>query len=144
MDGIKVHLARVRKGVGNSYPVGAIVPAPLGMAISPSHWQGFPWGHIGRYADAVLPMGYWSYRTDCPENPDHCAYGYSAGNIERARDRTGLPVHEIGGVANRVTSDQVVDFVRATRDAKALGGSLYDYRTTAGAFWSSLRNLNLL
>jgi hypothetical protein len=137
-DGIRTHLARVRAGVGTAYPVGAIVPAPRGMALSPSSWEGFPWGSIGRYADVVLPMGYWSYRTDCPANPAHCPYRYTVNNVNDSRSFTRLPVHVIGGVADAVTASEVGDFARGASDARAYGASLYDYRTTASSFWSRL------
>lgn len=143
-DGVAIHLSRVRRAVGTSYPVGAIVPAPLGMAIRPWAWEGFPWATIGRLANVVLPMGYWSYRTDCETNPQHCPYGYTKGNIAEARRLTGLPVHIIGGVGHSVTAGEVADFVRGAREARAYGGSLYDYRTTAETFWTPLAGLNLL
>jgi hypothetical protein len=141
-QGVRTHLARVREGVGGAYPVGAIVPAPRGMALNPAAWAGFPWGDIGRSADVVLPMSYWSYRTDCPTNPAHCAYQYTRDNSADAARLTGLPVHVIGGVGDVVTTAGVADFVRAARDAHAFGGSLYDYKTTAPAFWPSLEQLS--
>lgn len=141
-DGIIEHSRRVRAGAGGTYPIVAITPAPLQMEVSPSSWAGFPWASIGKYSDAVAPMGYWSYRTDCDTKPEHCAYGYSHGNTTEARRLTGLPVHIIGGVGNRVTTSEVADFVRAAVNARAYGGSLYDLRTTAAGFWPSLEKLN--
>lgn len=142
--GITSHLARVRAGVGTIFPVGAIVPAPMGMAISPSNWIGFPWSSIGRYADVVLPMGYWSYRTDCSTNQKHCPYEYTRANIAKARGYTGLRVHVIGGIGNEVTTSEVADFVEGARDEHAYGGSLYDYRTTSTSAWTPLGDLNAL
>jgi hypothetical protein len=89
-------------------------------------------------------MSYWSYRTDCPTNPAHCAYRYTRDNSADAARLTGLPVHVIGGVGDVVTTAGVADFVRAARDAHAFGGSLYDYKTTAPAFWPSLEQLGQL
>ena len=91
-------------------------------------------------------MGYWSYRTDCSTNPQHCPYGYTLGNITEARTRTsGLPVHIIGGIADQVTAQGVADFIRAAHDAKAYGASLYDYRTTTNPnFWTILAGANTL
>ena len=140
--GVVRHLSRVRRNVGNFYPVGAIIPAPRGMALSPSSWAGFPFASIGRYADVVLPMGYWSYRTDRDTNPAHEAGRYTRDNITEARAKTGLPVHIIGGVADDVTASEVSRFTVAANDARAIGGSLYDYRTTASSFWSRLAPLN--
>jgi hypothetical protein len=142
---IATHLARVRYGATAAFPIGAITPAPLAMDIYPSSWTGFPWSSIGFYSNVVMPMGYWSYRTDCSTNPSHCAYGYSVGNINEARTKTaGLPVHLIGGIGDSVTSQGVSDFIRASHDAKAYGASLYDYRTTSSTVWSSLAGANTL
>jgi hypothetical protein len=142
--GVAAHLARVRAAVGARYPVGAIVPAPLGMALNPTAWAGFPWPEIGRHADVVLPMSYWSYRHDCPANPLHCPYRYTRGNAAEVARRTGLPVHVIGGVGDQVTAAGVHDFVDGAVDERAYGGSLYDYRTTAPAFWPDLERLGSL
>jgi hypothetical protein len=142
--GVAAHLARVRTAVGPGYPVGAIVPAPLGMALNPPIWAGFPWSEVGRHADVVQPMSYWSYRQDCPANPLHCPYQYTRGNTSGVASRTGLPVHVIGGVGDRVTAAGVNDYVDGALDEHAYGGSLYDYRTTAPAFWPELERLNSL
>jgi hypothetical protein len=143
-SGIVTHLDRVKKGAGSSFTVAAIVPSPIGMSLSPSSWQGFPWTSIGNRAHVVLPMAYWSYRTDCASNAAHCPYRYSIDNVNEARRLTGLPVHIIGGVGNDVTASEVSDFVAGTRAARAYGGSLYDYRTTASSYWPHLEKLNLL
>jgi hypothetical protein len=142
---IATHLARVRSGATAAFPVAAVIPAPLAMDISPASWSGFPWAAVGTNANIVMPMGYWTYRTDCATNSSHCAYGYSVGNINEARTKTGgLPVHLIGGVADKVTSQGVKDFIKATHDAKAYGASLYDYRTTSTSLWSILAGANTL
>jgi hypothetical protein len=142
---IASHLARVRTGVTAAYPIGAIVIPPLAMDIYPASWTGFPWAAVGTSSNVVLPMGYWSYRTDCSTNANHCPYQYSLGNINAARTRTGgLPVHLIGGIADSVTTQGVKDFIRASHDAKAYGAGLYDYRTTPSGYWSILAGANTL
>jgi hypothetical protein len=143
-DGVRTHLARVRQGVGGAYPIAAIVPAPRGMAFNPTAWAGFPWSDIGRYADVVMPMSYWSFRTDCATNPAHCPYAYTRDNSADSARLSGLPVHVIGGVGDGVTTTGVADYVQAARDARAHGGSLYDYKTTAAEAWPSLEQLNQL
>jgi hypothetical protein len=139
--GVAAHLARVRQGAGSGYPIGAIVPAPRGMALNPAAWAGFPWAAIGRDADVVLPMSYWSYRTDCATNPAHCAGPYTRDNIADSARLTGLPVHVIGGVGDGVTTAGVAGFVAAARAGAAHGGSLYDLKTTGPSFWPSLEQL---
>jgi hypothetical protein len=142
--GVAAHLERVRRQVGPDYPLGAIVPAPRGMALYAAKWAGFPWGSIARHADVVQTMGYWSYRGSCQARPAHCAYPYTAANLADAARLTGLPVHAIGGVADAVSTADVGDFARAARDARAVGASLYDYATTVPSFWPSLEPLDQL
>jgi hypothetical protein len=138
---VVTHLRRVRDQVGPLYPIGAITPPPTGMALNPDGWAGCPWAGIGRYSDVVLPMAYWSYRRDCPTNPHHCAYLYTKENAELSSRYTGLPVHVVGGVGDLVTTAQVRDFTTGAADSRSIGGSLYDYATTAPAYWPYLRLL---
>ena len=142
--GVASHIRKVRIAVGARYPVAAIVPAPLAMEIRPASWAGFPWKALADSSDVFMPMAYWSYRHDCPERPEHCAYGYTKGNVERIRALTGLPsvpVHVIGGVADTITTDDVAKFVSAANTVSAYGASLYDYRTTKPEYWAELAKL---
>jgi len=143
---IATHLARVRTGVTAAFPVGAITYPPLVMDMNPTAWSAFPWSAVGAQANVVLPMGYWSYRTDCSTNPQHCPYQYTLGNINESRSKTGgLLVHIIGGVADNVTVQGVTDFMKAAHDARAYGASLYDYRTTTNAqYWTIMAGANTL
>jgi hypothetical protein len=148
-NGIKSHLAGVRKGVGTVFPVGAITFAPLDMDRWPAGWSGFPWASVATYANTVMPMGYWTTsddRTRCTNGQtEYCVYGFAKTNILRVRSYTGLPVHDIGGVGDRVSgSSEVSQYVQGVRDAKAWGGGLYDYRTTNSSWWSTLDDLNAL
>jgi hypothetical protein len=128
-------------------PLASITPTPIGMAVAPARWAGFPWRDLAASSDALMLMSYWSYRSSCPQVPEHCAYGYTAGNIRRARALSGapkLPIHTIGGVADLITAKDVADFVKASKAAGAAGASLYDFRTTAPGFWTMLRALTRL
>lgn len=139
------HARRVRSKVGTLYPIAAIVPSPLAMEIRPQNWTGFPWQSLAAHANVFMPMAYWSFRDDCDEKPQHCASGYTSGNVQRVRDLTGkpgLPVHVIGGVSDAVTTDEVIDFVAAALAVKVYGASLYDYRTTEPEYWAPLAKLN--
>ena len=140
------HARRVRSKVGSGYPVAAIVPAPLAMEIYPENWTGFPWQSLAAHSNVFMPMAYWSYRHDCDSKPDHCASGYTSGNVERVRQltgRPGLPVHVIGGVADAITTEEVSDFVKAALAVKVYGASLYDYRTTKAEYWAHLKKFNV-
>ena len=156
-NGLAQHLHSVRLGIGPLFPIGAITPAPVAMTELTSSYNGFPWSSIKTDADVVMPMGYWSYRRSSPSQcsasvDTYCAYKYTKNNITLARSLTKLPVHEIGGVAvytlngssHTIPNSDVTDFVKGAREVDAYGGSFYDYRTTASAWWSILAGLNNL
>jgi hypothetical protein len=139
------HLARVR--AGTTGPVAAIVLPPVlqnGWP-DPNRFARFPWAAVTRYADGVLPMSYWTSFTPANRcaagDPQYCAYRYTRDNVLLSRQLTGLPVHVIGGVGDRATLAEVSDYVRASHDGAAAGGSLYDYRTTTAGFWPYLEQL---
>jgi hypothetical protein len=50
-----------------------------------------------------------------------------------------VPVHSIGGEADRATPADVRGFVAAVRSAGVLGASLYDARDTTPEMWRLLR-----
>jgi hypothetical protein len=143
--GVADHMRRVRILLGRKYPIAAITPAPPQMEVRPDYWAGFPWRSLGQHADVFMPMAYWSFRHDCDSNPAHCAYGYTRASVEEVRRLTGrpkVPVHVIGGVADSITTEDVVAYVKAATDANAYGGSLYDYFSTKPDYWAPLAKLN--
>lgn len=147
--GVTAHLRLVRSRVGVSFPIGAIPFAPLDMEPElGGNWGGFPWSSIGRFADVVLPMSYWTNRYGRCDDGDsrYCVTGYTRENIRRARALTGLPVHIIGGVTNvaRLGTTETRAFVAAARAENAFGGSLYDASHTASSEWTELAGLNRL
>ncbi|HVL33671.1 MAG TPA: hypothetical protein VM600_08855, partial [Actinomycetota bacterium] len=139
--GIKTLLPRARQVAGNSYPIASIPVSPLHMDLSPSSWQGFPWTTLGRYTDVVMPMAYWpTYCARFSSEPSgECPRGYAEENVTRSRALTGLPVHPVGGVGDRITTDELDRFVTGARAGRMIGCSIYDYRTTKVAFWEPLR-----
>ena len=48
-------------------------------------------------------------------------------------------MHPVGGIGDVISEAEVRDFLRALTDTDAIGGSLYDYRTTSGGLWGVLR-----
>jgi hypothetical protein len=139
------HAARVRAQLGRSYPIAAITPTPLGMRIAPTRWAGFPWRALASSTDVLMLMNYWSYRTDCPERPEHCPRAYTLGNVTQARALSGkpdMPVHVIGGVGDLISIEELNEFVRAAIQAKTFGASLYDFQTTQELFWLVLSRLS--
>ncbi|HEX8804197.1 MAG TPA: hypothetical protein VF743_08385, partial [Acidimicrobiales bacterium] len=127
----------------------AIVPSPF--ATDPGNrWAGFPWAAVGRNAEVVLPMALWSFRSNADGSaysPDQ-VYLWVYDQVQRARSLTGRRVHVEGGVDDPgtertpITADRVDRFVDAALDADAIGGSHYDYATTAPALWPTLARLD--
>jgi hypothetical protein len=121
--------------------IGAIVLPPVVTdVINTNYWPGFPWRELVPDYDAWMTMGYWTNRTEASGYRD--AYRYTAENIDRMRANLGLPaapVHPIGGIGDKTTVADVDGFHRAASERGALGGSLYDYRTTGDALWAPLQ-----
>jgi hypothetical protein len=134
--------AYLRRWAPSGAKLGAIIPAPRGMQLSPTYWPNFPYADLGLTYDVILPMGYFSYRpTDLGG-----AYGYTVRNVALIRRGTGdpeIPIHIIGGVGDDVSAAQVNAFVRATRDCGVAGASLYDFTTTVAGGWKYLRGVRL-
>lgn len=119
----------------------AIVLPPVVMEdINPAYWPGHPWAELGPLYDVWQPMNYWTNRTEASGYRD--AYTYTAENIDRVRDRIGQPdavVHPVGGIGDATTAADVEAMLGAASERGAIGGSLYDYRTTHEALWSPLQ-----
>jgi hypothetical protein len=144
-DRVARHASAVRRAVGGDYPVAAITPTPLGMAVAPQRWTGFPWRALARASDVVMLMSYWSFRDDCREVPSHCAYRYTVENVRRARALTGgSPINVIGGVGDSISLAELGEFVRGALASRAIGASLYDFFTTEDVFWAFLAKLGAL
>jgi hypothetical protein len=122
--------------------LGIVLPPVVTDVLSPAYWPDFPWHGIAPYYDAWTPMAYWTNRT--PESGWRDAYRYVTENVRMLRADLGRPdavVHAVGGIGDKTTVADVDGMARATRDAHAIGGSLYDYATTAPALWPGLRRV---
>jgi hypothetical protein len=120
--------------------LGAIpYPPVVTDVINPKLWPGFPWRSLTPLFDVWLPMSYQSDRT--PQSGYRDAYRYTAENIDRMRARLGapVPVHTIGGIADRTSVADVAAMVRAGVQRRVIGGSLYDWRTTGDQLWPALQ-----
>jgi hypothetical protein len=146
MKRVAQHMQLVRKALGRRYPLAAIPPTPLQMAVAPNYWAGFPWASLGRWSSEIMIMAYWTARHDCPQVPQHCAYGYTKENVLQTRQLTGgrVPIHVIGGVGTTATTTEIVAFVKGAKDARADGASIYDVGTTQPGWWAILRALRTL
>jgi hypothetical protein len=128
---------RLRAAVGPSYPLGAIIPSPVGMKLLPRYWPGFPYSDLWRVYDVFLPMAYFSYRA----HGDAAVAGYVRRGIEIIRARTGdpdVPIHVIGGISQRTSAAEARGFMRAVRGCRTFGFSLYDFFGTSASAWRTL------
>lgn len=130
--------ARLKAALGDR-TLSAIVMEPVLMEdVNPNFWPGYPWAGLAEHYDMWLPMSYWTNR----RGPWRHSHTYTAENIARLRAHIGqpdAPVHTIGGVGDRTTVGDLHGMVVAAVEQRAIGGSIYDYRTTQPAFWEVLR-----
>lgn len=120
--------------------IGGIVLEPVLLEdVNDRYWPDFPWAGIAEHYDVWLPMGYWTNR----RGEWRSAYRYTAENVRRIRAHIGDPdavVHTIGGIGDRTTVSDLEEMVAAAVEVGAIGGSLYDYRTSRPEFWATLRS----
>jgi len=123
--------------------IGAIVLPPVVLeVINTAYWPNFPYRQIAPFYDVWMTMGYWTNRTQASGYRD--AYRYTRENVDRLRADVGrpdLPVHPIGGIGDKTTPVDVDAYRRAAADVRALGGSVYDWRTTGADLWPGLQPL---
>ena len=129
-------LAReLRNAAPRGYPLGAIIPSPVGMRRHPHYWPGFPYKRLARSFDAFLPMAYFSYYAHSPR----AAYAYAHGVMTMIRAHTDVPVHIIGGSSKHIAARTLAGFVSAASQDGAAGISLYAFPQTSPANWAVLR-----
>ncbi len=135
-----VELSRDLRDALPDVALGAIVFPPVVMeVINTSFWPGFPWAELDPSYDVWVPMAYQSFRTGASGYRD--GYRYTADNIDRLRAHVGenAIVHTVGGIADVTTASDVEGMVAAAAERGAIGGSLYDWRTTGPELWDELR-----
>jgi hypothetical protein len=136
-------LARaIRHAAGLAYPLGAIIPSPVGMLRHPTYWPGFPYADLGTVFDAFVPMAYFSYYT----NTQAGAYAYIRGVVSLIRVETGradVPIQLIGGIADHMGRGALEGFARAATDCGVAGVSLYAYLETSTPQWLRLAGTRL-
>jgi hypothetical protein len=121
--------------------LGAIPYPPVATdVINPNLWPSFPWMQLAPLYDIWMPMSYQSDRS--AESGYRDAYRYMSENIDRLRAHLGnrlVPVHAIGGIADQTSADDANGIYRAAHERHVVGGSLYDWRTTAPELWAHLQ-----
>lgn len=132
---------RVRELVGDQYAVAAIVLEPVLLeVVSPQYWPSFPWKQVQPHYDVWMPMNYWTNRQE--DSGYREGFKYTEENVRRLRanlEDDDAVVHTIGGIGDGATAADYEGFVRASREAEALGWSVYDFNTVATSAWPRLR-----
>ena len=131
---------KLRRAVGEYYPLGAIIPSPVGMRRAENYWPRFPYQELGRSYDAILPMSYSTYRVNGPE----ATYEYTRKNIAILRDHYGprMRIHVIGGEADALNRRETRAFMRAVNDMSVGGASLWHYGIHQPLHWEMLGRLS--
>jgi hypothetical protein len=126
-------------------PVGAIVPAPVGLEINSWFWPGFPWAQLGAHTDVWLPMAYWTYRPRGSEWAE--PRRYVAENVRRVRSLSGEPyarVHVLGdaGLRRPVPPAEIDAMWLGASEEGAVGASVYDVGLTPAELWERLARMS--
>lgn len=129
----------LRAAVGPEYRLGAIIPSPRGLELSPTAWPGFPYQGLAERFDVFLPMVYFTYRTN--GRRETRAYVSESIAVLRRETDPDVRIHLIGGVADSATLGEVRGFADAVCGDHLLGASLYDFATTSARHWAPLRRL---
>jgi hypothetical protein len=128
LDQVKVeaYSSKLRKAVGPSFPLVAVVYSPLNGAPQVAH---IPWKTLDHYYDVIAPMNYWNskYKKLDP-------YQYTMSTIQTVRELVGRPdveIHVIGdGMGTH--SDSITQFLKACQDGEATSASIYpNFKMTA-------------
>ena len=133
-------LSRILRAEAGDTPVAAITYPSRGFERHPTWWPGFPFEELTTLVDAWIPMTY----TGGGFRGYDATYGYVARSLRLLRTAVGpqIPIHAAGGVANRMTADELKAFVDAVTDEGTVTGwSLYDFQTTGPRAWAALAPL---
>ena len=130
--------ARLRAAVGRRYPLGAIIPSPVGIRRHPLYWPHFPYRPLARYYDVFLPMAYATDATSTASRPRARTTPPTSRSSAPERASPHVPIHLIGGLANAMGTGEIAGFMRAVADCSPLGYSLYAFSVTRQATWQAL------
>jgi hypothetical protein len=131
---------RIREAVGESYPLGAIIPSPRGMQVNPDYWPGFPYLELAATYDVMVPMTYFTWRVSGLDGAHH----YTTLVTQIIRNETGdpqVPIHVIGGISDEATAEETRGFVRAIRERGVIGASYYGFPGTTDGQWAELSRI---
>ena len=129
----------IRRALGPSYALGAIVPSGRRMRLDPGYWPGFPYKALARSFDVFLPMTYFAYG---PKGARSRADTIEDVGLMRTRTKDpAIPIHIIGGLASLARTSEVNAFASTASGCGALGMSLYDFAGTIADQWAALAHV---
>jgi hypothetical protein len=134
--------ARIRRLVGPTYPLGAIIPSPVGLAKKMGYWDDFPYEAVAKKYDVFVPMSYYTYHGKTAK----AAYADTRANVRILRAQKGcakIPIHLIGGIAEKSSAAELREFVRAARETDCFGASFYSWPGTTASHWRELKAIKL-
>lgn len=132
--------ARMRAEAGST-PIAAITYPPRAFERHLSWWPNFPWAELATRVDAFVPMLY----TGGGFKGYDATYGYVARSLRLLRGAVGdtVAIHAAGGVANRMSAEELKAFTDALGDEGNIRGwSLYDLQTMTPAGWAAMARLS--
>jgi len=136
-----VELSRLTRAALAGRPLSAItLPNVVTDVLNLEYWPRFPWAEIRPFYDVWQPMTYWTNRRS--DSPYRNAELYTRENIQRMRAKlgdAGAVVHPIGGIGDRTTPADVAGFLKAARETRSVGASLYDWSTQSTASYAPMR-----
>ncbi len=126
----------LRKHVGSKYPLGGIIPSPVGLAKQTGFWDVFPYAEVAENYDVLLPMAYYTFDAHTAK----AAGAYATSSMQLLRAQPGcsdVPVHLIGGISSGSSSPQIRAFTKAARKAGSIGISQYDWVGMSPGRWAA-------
>ena len=131
---------RLRSFVGESYPLGGIIPSPRGIVVHKDYWPGFPYADLASIYDAIMPMSYFTWHHPTGAST-HLYLTQNIRIIQREVGSDQVPIHVIGGIAQDASVAQAQAFVNVLRERGAIGGSYYTYTGVHGSEWAVLQQI---
>ncbi len=133
----------LRAAAGEAYPLGAIVPSPRGMQIHAGYWPAFPWTSLAQTYDVILPMTYFTYRSQ-GESGAHTYTRTAVGLVRREVGNHRVPIHVIGGIAQDATTEETAGFVQAVNERRVIGASYYTWPGITDGQWAALAQIQVV
>ncbi len=132
---------KIRARAGQDYALGGIIPSPVGIQLAGKrYWPRFPYAGLAGVYDVFLPMGYFTYHVNGADK----VHDETARNVEILREETGdpnVPIHLIGGIADRSSGAETEAFVRSIREHGLLGASIYNWSLSRDRHWAHLETV---